>query len=170
MAQAAAEARERGQGHGARGKNRKDKAIRTCGAQCVEVEVDVETGEVRVLRVAAAHDCGRIVNARMVDSQVLGGITQGLGFALMEERIVDARTGIVLNASLEEYKVESAADVPEFVDAMVSMPDPEANPAGAKGIGEPPLIPTAAAVANAIFDAVGTRICDLPCTRERLLG
>ena len=81
------------QGHGARGPNPTDMSIRTFGAQCVEVEVDVETGEVTVLRVVAAHDCGRIVNPTMVDSQVVGGVTQGLGFALTEERIVDARQG-----------------------------------------------------------------------------
>jgi xanthine dehydrogenase YagR molybdenum-binding subunit len=99
---------------------------------------------------------------------VIGGITQGLGYALSEERIVDAR-GLVLNANLEEYKIQTAADLPELLNATESMPDWEANATGAKGIGEPPLIPTAAAVANAIFDAVGVRVRDLPCKRERLL-
>ena len=167
--EAALEAKEHGRGKGARGQNRKDKVIRTCGAQCVEVEVDTETGEVRVLRVAAAHDCGRIVNPVLVESQVIGAITQGLGFALTEERIADARLGIVLNANLEEYKVPTASDLPEFVNAMTSMPDWEANTTGAKGIGEPPIIPTAAAVANAIYDAVGLRVRDLPYRRERWL-
>ena len=166
---AAAQAKERGKGRGRREENRDDKSIRTCGAQCVEVEVDPETGEVRVLRVAAAHDCGRIVNATLVESQVIGGITQGLGYALTEERLVDASLGIVLNANLEEYKVQTAADLPQMVNATQSMPDWEANELGVKGIGEPPLIPTAAALANAIFDAVGVRIRELPCKRERLL-
>jgi xanthine dehydrogenase YagR molybdenum-binding subunit len=166
---AAAAAKERGSGYAEREENRDDKSIRTCGAQCVEVEVDTHSGEVRVLRVAASHDCGRIVNARLVDSQVIGAITQALGYALSEERIVDRARGIVLNPNLEEYKVQTAADLPEFVSAMQSMPDWEANEIGVKGIGEPPLIPTAAAIANAIFDAVGVRIRDLPCRRERLL-
>ncbi len=86
------------QGHGARGPNVTDKTMRTWGAQCVEVEVDVETGEMTILRIAASHDCGRIINPTMVESQVIGGITQGIGFALTEERIVDERSGIVLNA------------------------------------------------------------------------
>jgi CO/xanthine dehydrogenase Mo-binding subunit len=167
--QAAAAAKERGSGYGERRENRGDKSIRTCGAQCVEVEVDTETGEVRVLRVAASHDCGRVVNAELVESQVIGGITQALGYALSEERIVDRASGLVLNPNLEEYKVQTAADLPQLVNATHSMPDWEANELGVKGIGEPPLIPTAAALANAIFDAVGVRIRELPCRRERLL-
>lgn len=166
---AAAAAREHGHGTGERGDNPKDKSIRTCGAQCAEVEVDTETGEVRVLRVIAAHDCGRIINPLLVESQVIGGITQGLGYALSEERVVDAARGLVLNANLEEYKVQTVADLPEILNATTSLPDWEANDTGVKGIGEPPLIPTAAAVANAIFDAVGVRIRELPCKRERLL-
>jgi CO/xanthine dehydrogenase Mo-binding subunit len=156
-------------GCGERGPNPDDVTIHTFGAQCVEVEVDVDTGEVSVLRVVAAHDCGRIVNPRLVDSQVIGGITQGLGYALSEARHVDAALGLVLNANLEEYKLPTMADVPEIVNATESMPDTVANPLGAKGIGEPPIIPIAPAIANAIFDATGVRIRELPVTRERLL-
>ncbi len=157
------------QGHGARGPNPDGKAVRTFGAQCVEVEVDVDTGEVSVLRVVASHECGRIVNPTLVDSQVLGAVTQGVGFALMEERVVDAG-GVVLNANLEEYKVPTAPDVPAVVHARVDRPDPEANATGAKGIGEPPLVPTAPAIANAVFDAVGVRIRHTPLSRRRLLA
>jgi xanthine dehydrogenase YagR molybdenum-binding subunit len=167
--QAALAAKRSGSGTGYRGDNPKDKSIRTCGAQCVEVELDTGTGEVRVLRVVAAHDCGRLINPLLAESQVIGGITQGLGYALTEERIVDAASGVVLNANLEEYKLQTCADLAHIVNATASMPDWEANETGAKGIGEPPLIPTAAAVANAIFDAVGVRIRDLPCKREKLL-
>jgi xanthine dehydrogenase YagR molybdenum-binding subunit len=167
--QAADRAKKTGKGKGERGDNPRDKSIRTGGAQCVEVEVDVQTGAVRVLRVVAAHDCGRVINPMLVDSQVIGGVTQGLGFALSEERIVDRTHGIVLNANLEEYKVQCALDLPEIRNATESMPDMDANDVGAKGIGEPPLIPTAAAVANAIFDAVGVRVRDLPSAREKLL-
>ncbi|MBI4496421.1 MAG: xanthine dehydrogenase family protein molybdopterin-binding subunit [Chloroflexi bacterium] len=144
--------------------------MRTFGVQCVEVEVDTETGEVTVLRVVAANDCGRIVNPTMVESQVIGGITQGLGFALTEERIVDRRFGIVLNPNLEEYKLATAADIPHIEHAPLDLPDPAANPTGAKGIGEPPLVPTAPAIANAIFDAIEVRLYEAPFTRARVLA
>jgi CO/xanthine dehydrogenase Mo-binding subunit len=156
-------------GQGARGPNPEDKSVRTFGAQCIEVEVDIETGEVSVLRVVASHDCGRIINPTMVESQVIGAVTQGLGFALTEERVVDAHSGVVLNANLEEYKVPTVIDAPPIVHAQVDLPDPEANPTGAKGIGEPPLVPTAPAIANAVFDAVGVRIRHTPLSRHRLL-
>ncbi len=157
-------------GQGARGSNPEDKSARTFGAQCVEVEVDVETGEVTVLRVVASHDCGLIVNPTMVDSQIIGAVSQGIGFALTEERIVDHRFGIVLNANLEEYKVPTVADIPPIEHAEVNMADYEANPTGAKGIGEPPLVPTAPAIANAVFDAVGVRVRETPLTRHRVLA
>lgn len=156
-------------GQGARGPNPPDKSVRTFGAQCVEVEVDTETGEVTVLRVVAAHDCGRIINPTMVDSQVVGAVTQGLGYALLEERVIDRHTGIVLNANLEEYKVPTVADIPPITHAQVDLADPEANSTGAKGIGEPPLIPTAPAIANAVFDAIGVRIRELPLSQKRVL-
>jgi xanthine dehydrogenase YagR molybdenum-binding subunit len=124
---------------------------------------------VKVLRVIAAHDCGRVINPTMVESQVIGAVTQGLGFALTEGRVVDTNSGVVLNANLEEYKVPTAADVPAIVHAPVDLPDAEANPTGAKGIGEPPLVPTAPAIANAVFDAVGVRIRHAPLRRDKLL-
>ena len=158
------------QGRGARGPNPDEKTIRTFGAQCVELEVDVETGDITVLRIATAHDCGRIVNPTMVDSQVVGGITQGIGFALTEERVVDPRLGLVLNANLEEYHVPTVADVPPIQHARVGVSDSEANSTGAKGIGEPPLIPTAPAIANAVFDAVGIRFRQGPLTRDRVVA
>jgi xanthine dehydrogenase YagR molybdenum-binding subunit len=170
LVEAARKAKRSGHGRAERGRNPEDKSIRTCGAQCAEVEVDVETGEVTVLRVVAAHDCGRIINPLLVESQVIGGVTQGIGYALSEERAMDARLGQPLNANLEEYKVATVRDIPEIVNATESMPDLEANALGAKGIGEPPIIPTAAAIANAIFDATGVRIRDLPITRDKLLA
>ena len=169
LVEAARKAKKTGQGRAERGENPEDKSIRTCGAQCAEVEVDVETGEVTVLRVVAAHDCGRIINPLLVESQVIGGVTQGIGFALSEERVMDERLGESLNANLEEYKVATVRDIPQIVNATESMPDLEANALGVKGIGEPPIIPTAAAIANAIFDATGIRIRDLPITRDKLL-
>ena len=156
-------------GQGARGPNPQDKTIRTFGAQCAEVEVDTATGEITVLRVVAAADCGRIINPTMVESQMVGGVTQGLGFALTEERVLDARFGVSLNANLEEYKVPTVADIPRIEHAPVGIPDLEANQTGAKGVGEPPLIPTAPAIANAIYDAVGVRLYATPFNRRRLL-
>jgi xanthine dehydrogenase YagR molybdenum-binding subunit len=157
------------QGQGARGPNPADKAVRTFGAQCVEVEVDIESGEVTVLRVVASHDCGRIVNPTMVESQIIGAVAQGIGFGLMEERVLDPRYGVILNANLEYYEVPTVADIPSIEHAAHDVADVDANPTGAKGIGEPPLIPTAPAIANAIFDAVGVRVRETPITRQRLL-
>jgi xanthine dehydrogenase YagR molybdenum-binding subunit len=105
----------------------------------------------------------------MVESQVIGAVTQGIGFALTEERIVDRDSGVVLNANLEEYKVPTVMDVPTIVHAPVNLPDPEANHTAAKGIGEPPLVPTAPAIANAVFDAIGVRIRHLPLSQHHLL-
>jgi xanthine dehydrogenase YagR molybdenum-binding subunit len=156
-------------GHGLRGANPKDVSIRTFGAQCVEVEVDTATGEITVLRVAASHDCGRIINPTLVESQIIGGVTQGIGFALTEERFIDETSGIVLNANLEEYKVPTVADIPTITHAPVDLPDVAANPTGAKGIGEPPIIPTAPAIASAIFDATGVRLYHTPFSRRALL-
>lgn len=157
------------QGHGSRESNNKEKSVRTFGVQCVEVEVDIATGEITILRLVASHDCGRVINPMMVDSQVIGGVTLGIGFALTEERIVDEGRGFVMNANLEEYKVPTVADIPEINHAQVNLPDLAANPLGVKGIGEPPLIPTAPALANAIYDAVGVRLRHSPLTRRRLL-
>jgi xanthine dehydrogenase YagR molybdenum-binding subunit len=167
--EAAASAKAHAGGKGERGPNPFHKTVRTCGAQCAEVEVDTETGEVTVLRVVTAHDCGRVVNPTMVDSQVYGGVMQGMGFALIEARVVDEKTGVVLNANLEEYLVPTVADLADIHNATLSMPDLEANTTGAKGIGEPPLIPTAPAIANAVYDAIGVRIRHLPITREKIL-
>lgn len=157
-------------GKGACGPKPEDKSVRTCGAQAVEVEVDTETGEVTVLRVVTSHDCGRIVNPTLVESQLIGGITQGIGFALTEGRIIDRRYGVVLNPNLEEYKVPTVLDVPAIEHAVLDLPDLEANPTGAKGVGEPPLIPTTPAIANAIFDAAGVRLRHSMLSREHVLA
>jgi xanthine dehydrogenase YagR molybdenum-binding subunit len=167
--EAARRAKKSGHGRAQRAENPKNKSIRTCGAQAVELAVDRDTGEVSVKRVIAAHDCGRIVNPLLQTSQVIGGVTQALGYALSEHRVLDARLGEVLNANLEEYKVPTLADIPEILNVSESMPDEEANSIGAKGCGEPPIIPTAAAIANAIYSATGVRVRELPITREKLI-
>ncbi|HEY0070387.1 MAG TPA: molybdopterin cofactor-binding domain-containing protein, partial [Chloroflexia bacterium] len=131
--------------------------------------VDLETGRVRVLRVVAVHDVGRVLNPKGLASQFYGGILQGIGLALMEDRIVDERTGVVVNANLQDYKVPTMADCPEMIVRAVDIPDTAANHIGSKGAGEPPIIPTPAAIANAIYDAVGVRVRSLPVTPRRLL-
>ena len=156
-------------GQGARGPNPDGKALNTFGAHFAEVDVNVETGQVRVRRVVAAHEVGRIVNPLTAASQVYGGVIMALGYALCEERVLDNRTGVQITANLEDYRVPTIADVPEIDVLFVDEADPEANSVGSKGLGEPPIIPLAAAVANAVADATGVRITALPLVPARVL-
>jgi xanthine dehydrogenase YagR molybdenum-binding subunit len=156
-------------GKGARGPNPRDRSVNTFGAQFVEVEVDTGTGMVRVLRVVAAHEFGRVLNPLTLSSQVEGGVFQGAGYATLEERVIDPRTGRVVNANLSDYRLPTAMDVPEVTALFTGPPDTAANNVGAKGAGEPPIIPTAAAVANAVFAATGVRIREIPITPARML-
>jgi CO/xanthine dehydrogenase Mo-binding subunit len=156
-------------GKGARGPNPAGMSVLTFGVQVAEVAVDVETGEVRVLRVAAIHDVGRIVNPLGASSQVEGGIIQGLGHTLFEERLLDPATGRVLTTTLDSYRMPTIADVPEIVCEFVDHPDEHLTNLGSKGLGEPPIVPLAAAIANAIRDATGADVRELPISREEML-
>jgi xanthine dehydrogenase YagR molybdenum-binding subunit len=156
-------------GKGARGPNPAGMRVLTFGVQVAEVAVDVETGEVRVERIAAIHDVGRIINPLGARSQVEGGIIQAVGYALSEQRIDDPGTGIPLTRTLDAYKVPTIADVPEIVAEFIDVPDEHLTNLGSKGLGEPPIIPTAAAIANAIRDATGADVRSLPMTREEML-
>ena len=156
-------------GKGARGPNPAGMQVLTFGVQVAEVAVDVETGEVRVDKIVAIHDVGRVINTLGASSQVEGGIIQGIGHTLSEERIVDPATGSILTRTLDAYKMPTIADVPEIVTDLVDVPDPHLTNLGAKGLGEPPIIPTAAAIANAIRDATGADIRSLPISREEML-
>jgi CO/xanthine dehydrogenase Mo-binding subunit len=156
-------------GKGARGPNPTGLRVLTFGVQVAEVAVDVETGEVRVDRIAAIHDVGRVINPLGASSQVEGGIIQGLGHTLSEERLIDPESGAVLNQTLDAYKMPTIADVPEIVTELIDVPDEHLTNLGAKGLGEPPIIPTAAAIANAIRDATGADVRSLPITREEML-
>lgn len=156
-------------GHGECTDVRDDVTIRTSGAAAAEVSVDTRTGVVTVDRIVVAPDCGRIVNPKLVDSQVIGGATQGIGFALTEEQVIDHRIGAVVNPDLEDYLVPTIADTCVIEHAAVDLPDLAANPLGIKGIGEPPLIGVPAAIANAVADAIGVRPIQLPLTRRRIL-
>jgi CO/xanthine dehydrogenase Mo-binding subunit len=156
-------------GKGGRGPNPTGMSVFTFGVQVVEVAVDVETGEVRVERVAAAHDVGRIINPLGARSQVEGGIIQGVGHTLSEQRLHDPETGRILTTSLDAYRMPTIADIPEIVCEFVDKPDEHLTNLGSKGVGEPPIIPLAAAVANAIRDATGADVQELPITREEML-
>jgi CO/xanthine dehydrogenase Mo-binding subunit len=156
-------------GKGARGPNPTGMRVLTFGIQVAEVAVDVETGEVRVERVAAIHDVGRIINPLGARSQVEGGIIQGIGHTLSEERLLDPQSGTTLNQTLDSYKLPTIADVPEIVCEFVDKPDEHLTNLGSKGLGEPPIVPTAAAIGNAIRDATGADVRSLPITREEML-
>jgi xanthine dehydrogenase YagR molybdenum-binding subunit len=156
-------------GKGARGPNPTGMRVLTFGVQVAEVAVDVETGEVRVERVAAVHDVGRIINPLGAASQVEGGIIQGIGHTLSEDRLLDPNDGTVLTQTLDAYKLPTIADVPEIVCEFVDKPDEHLTNLGSKGLGEPPIVPTAAAIANAIRDATGADVRSLPITREEML-
>lgn len=154
---------------GMRGPNAEGVTVRTFGAQFAEVEVDTGTGAVRVLRIVAAHDCGRIINPLTYSSQIEGGIIQGMGFALTEQRIVDERLGMVMNPNLGDYKVPTIRDIPEIDIVLLNEPSDVANTLGALGAGEPPIIPTPGAIANAVSHALGRRVTRLPLTPDRIL-
>jgi CO/xanthine dehydrogenase Mo-binding subunit len=156
-------------GKGSRGPNPAGMRVLTFGIQVAEVAIDVETGEVRVERIAAIHDVGRVINPLGARSQVEGGIIQGIGHTLSEERLVDPATGQVLTQTLDAYKLPTIADVPEIVAELLDIPDEHLTNLGSKGLGEPPIVPTAAAIVNAIRDATGADVRSLPVTRDEML-
>ena len=137
------------------------------GVHAVEVLVDEETGHVKVLNFVAATDCGNLINPALAESQVEGGVAQGLGYALMEDLVCD-EDGQVLNPHLSGYRVPTATEMPPITALWVQTNDPR-GPYGAKGLGEMGLVPTAAAVSNAIYDATGARLTKIPMTPERVL-
>jgi CO/xanthine dehydrogenase Mo-binding subunit len=155
-------------GSGSRGPNPEGMSVNTFGCQIAQVAVDTGTGAVTVERIVAVHDIGRVVNPMGARSQVMGGILQGIGFTLMEERVVDPTTGTVVNAGLEDYKVPTIADVPEVICEFVGEPDRHLK-LGVKGLGEPPVIPTPAAIGNAVAHALGVRLREAPYTPRRVL-
>ncbi len=136
------------------------------GTQAVLVEVDEETGKVEVLKVVAVHDAGRILNPNGAEGQIQGGIIMSLGYSLFEK--LDLEEGMVVNPSFADYKIVTSLEVPEIEIHFIGEPDP-AGPFGAKGLGEHGCIPTPAAIANAIYDAVGVRLFELPMTPEKVL-
>jgi len=155
-------------GKGSRIANPKDVAFKTFGAQVAEVEVDTETGAVSVVRITSAHELGRALNPKLCYSQQYGAITMGLGFALYESPAVDSKTGIFLNTDLHQYRMASSLEVPEIVPFNIEAEDAYFA-YSAKGVGEAPLVPVAAAIRNAILHATGARLRSTPMTPDKVI-
>ena len=138
-----------------------------CSAQIAEVEVDLETGQVDVKRVTGAHDCGFAINRTQVEGQMQGSVSMGMGEALMEEVIYDG-CGNIVNANLAEYKIPTSLDMPELKALIVETGEPH-GPFGAKEVGEGAIMPTIPAILNAVRNATGVQICELPAKPERIV-
>jgi carbon-monoxide dehydrogenase large subunit len=148
------------------GQSPKASAFWMYATQVADVEVDLETGKITVLKVVAAHDAGKIINPKDAEGQLEGGVVQGVGATLYEEMVVN--DGVVTNPTFAEYKIPSAMDIPDIVAVFVETSH-DGGPYGAKGLGEPVLAPTSPAIANAVFNATGARITSLPITPEKVL-
>ena len=138
----------------------------TTGAQAVEVEVDLDTGKVRVVRGVAAFDVGKAINPEMVKAQMEGGFVQGLSSALFEG--MQLKEGVLQNSSFVDYRIATSTDIPEDIHTIIVEVPQDDGPWGARGIGEHAMVPTVPAVANAIFDAVGIRLEGPPFTSEKV--
>ncbi len=155
---------------GNRESNPANKVVMPFSAQFAEVEVNTRTGAVKVLQLVAADESGRVVNLKTYENQVYGGVLQGLGYGVLEKRVMDRRTGKMCNANLHDYKVPGALDVPVNLEVVpVDLKDNECNNVGSKGIGEPCHVPTAAAIANAIYNAIGVRTVNSPTDNRTIL-
>ncbi len=151
-------------GVGYRGPNPENKSVNPFAAQFCELEVNTKTGEMKVLRFLGAHDSGRVLDRLTYDNQVFGGIVMGIGFGMTEFRQLDVKqTGKLCNRNWHDYKLPTALDVPVDMESLpIEIDDPEANNTGAKGLGEPVTIPTASAIANALYMATGIRFTKAP--------
>jgi len=149
------------------GQGKRPAAFWMYGAQAVEVEVDEETGKVEILKLATAHDVGKVINPLNCEQQMEGAVAMGVGNALYEK--VDIRRGQIFNPSFESYGIPTSMDLPQNVETLfVEKAHPE-GPFGAKGMAEPAAAPTAGAIGNAIFAATGVRIKEVPFTPEKVL-
>jgi xanthine dehydrogenase YagR molybdenum-binding subunit len=139
------------------------------GVQFAAVAVDTETGVVRVERVVAVHDCGRPINPLLIESQIHGGVMMGLSYALMEERLIDPSNGHVVNADLDRYKIARACGSPAIEVVLIENYLGQ-SATDACGVAEPATIPTAAAIANAVYNAIGVRLRKLPMNPAAVLA
>lgn len=135
------------------------------GVHFAEVEVDIETGRIQPIKIVAVNDCGLVVNKLLAESQVNGGVIGGLSYALLEDRLLDRQTGVMVNPNMEAYKVAGAMEMPEIVPILMDMPE-----RGVIGLGEPATIPTAGALGNAVFNAIGVWVTDFPMTPDKVLN
>ncbi|MBT5829419.1 MAG: xanthine dehydrogenase family protein molybdopterin-binding subunit, partial [Candidatus Latescibacteria bacterium] len=135
------------------------------GVHFAEVEVDVETGQIRPIKIVAVNDCGLVANKLLAESQVNGGVIGGLSYALLEDRLLDRETGVMVNPNMEAYKVAGAMEMPEIVPILMDMPE-----RGVIGLGEPATIPTAGALANAVYNAIGVWVTECPMTPDKVLN
>ena len=157
--------------HGERYPNYRTKPFHrgVCGAQFAEVRVDTWTGEVKVLRMFGIQDCGLVIAKKLAESQVLGAMIQGVSYAVHEQRIMDQRSGRMLNGDFLRYKITGTKDLPELECHMQSVANGHNN-TGAAGLGEPPSTAAAAAIGNAVFHAIGAPVRHLPITPEKVLA
>jgi len=144
-------------------------SFQSFGAHFVEVRYDEDLGRLRIARVTGVFDCGRILNHKTARSQIMGGIVWGIGMALMEETVLDGRTGTVVTDNLADYHVPVNADIPPLDIHFIEEPDYALNSLGARGVGEIGITGVAAAVANAVYHATGKRLRNLPLLPETLL-
>ena len=144
-------------------------SIHSFGAQFAEVGVDADTGEVRLRRMLGIFSPGRVLNSKTARSQLIGGMTFGVGMALLEEAIVDLRSGAFINCDLGEYLVPVHADVPTIDAVILDGFDDKANVLGDKGLGEVGICGAGAAIGNAVFNATGVRVRDFPITLDKVL-
>jgi xanthine dehydrogenase YagR molybdenum-binding subunit len=150
-------------------KAQQDLARHAFGAQFARVRVDMDTGEIRVSHLLGIFAAGRIIDEQLAMSQFVGGMTMGVGMALMEESVIDDEFGGFSNHDFAQYHVPVCADIERIDAAWIEEDDRHLNPMGAKGIGEIGIVGTAAAIGNAVYHATGIRVRDLPITPARLL-
>jgi xanthine dehydrogenase YagR molybdenum-binding subunit len=151
------------------GEEKQQYSMHAFGAQFAEVRVDADLGTIRVSRWVGAFDAGHILNAKTARSQLIGGITYGIGMALLEETLIDNETGRIVNTNVADYLMPVNADVPDIQTIVVANDDTHSNPLGAKGIGELPMVGVAAAIANAVYHATGVRVRKVPIRIEDVL-
>ena len=156
-------------GIGFNSERQKKSEVSTFGVHFVEVEVDTKTGQVKVIRAVCAYDIGLWINPLLVTSQIQGGFIQGMGMALYEEGVIDKNIGLMLNSSMHQYRIPTAVDTPISIECIEVNKEDSSNNIGAKGIGEPPLVGTGAAIANAIYNAIGIRLRSYPITPDKIL-